>query len=120
MIGHMLIITPEGAHEHQHFAAPIPDPGVLQKAVGGYIEVVPLFDTIEIEGELQACVAFCNEDGKGERLRLNQRATFLWERALQRRKEEPRTLQEKDGGLADYLVGNVAVLWGDEDFMGEL
>jgi hypothetical protein len=36
----------------------------LQQAVGGYIEAVPGFDTIQQGDKVIPCVAFCGEQGK--------------------------------------------------------
>jgi hypothetical protein len=123
MTGDLLIVTPNGPGERRHFTGPL-DLSVLKGAVGGHIEVVPYFNTIEIDGGLRDCVAFCNEDGKGHlALPANKPATVMWQHALQRRKVEPRTLLRsaaQGGGLADYLVGNIAIVWGDKHFMASL
>lgn len=87
---------------------------LLQGAVGGYLEAVPGFLSIPYHGVRQACVAFCNEDGKREPLPLNATATELWHQAL-----APPGLR-RGGGLTDWLVGPVVVVLGDREFMEEL
>jgi hypothetical protein len=112
MKGTALIYRP-GAEAPQ--AAAIGDPaevahfGFLQKHVGGYIEIIPHFVTIEHEGTKHRCVAFCNEDGKRLELPPNPGADRLWEKAM---------------GVSlrgrDYLVGTIVVVYGDADFMAAL
>jgi len=73
----------------------------LQGIVGGYIEIVPFFSTWHGE----RCVVFCNEHGKLNGLPMNVRATAFW-------------LQQYP--TSDYLVGDVAIVTGDEEFFTEL
>ena len=85
---------------------------LLQAAIGGgSIERVPFFDTILIEGELKHCVAFCDEEGKGQGQHPNAVATLAWETALR--------LQGRPIG-DDYLAGLVCVTWGDAAWMRAL
>ena len=91
----------------------------MQTAVGGYIEHVPYFDSIAYGGVVMRCVALCNENGKIDHMPLNQGATVAWERALQR--TGVGTLyDDKRGKPNDWLVGSIAVLFGDREFMSEL
>jgi hypothetical protein len=78
---------------------------------GGYLEMVPHFDSFEFGGEFHPCVAFCDEGGKLAGLPVNERATQLWAEALAR-----------DGAQLrhDFLVGPVLIVIGDEDFMQAL
>ena len=76
----------------------------LQKAVGGYIERVPRLT--QYEGH--RCVAFCNEDGKLDGLTLNETAHELWEDSV------GRVIQK------NYLVGDIAIVYGDDAFMRSL
>ena len=115
MKGTMLIIAPNGVITRTELkTAEILES--LQKAVGGYLEVVPHFHSIDYDGAVRKCVAMCNEEGKIERpaiLPHNDVATTLWAQALQR-----------DHGVMapfpDYLVGNIVVLFGDREFMEAL
>lgn len=82
----------------------------LQAAVGGLIEAVPAFNTIEQGGQVAPCVAFCNEEGKLEGQTLNVPATALWLAA-----------QRRDGvSIDDVLLGQVVILTGDDEFMESL
>lgn len=87
---------------------------VLTDAIGGgYLEVVPYFKSIEHEGKLHPCVAFCDEDGKRKSwLDYNAAANEHWRRAMRRAagcSPDP-----------DFLVGPIAVVFGDDEFMGAL
>ena len=75
----------------------LPSLEVLQKAVGGYIEVIPYF--VKYKGE--DCIALCNEEGKLNDLPLNTGANLLW---FSQRPRPP---------LTDVLVGDVAIITGD-------
>lgn len=73
----------------------------LQAIVGGYIEVVPGFLTYN--GEL--CIAYCDEEGSLKNKARNERASALW------REQTKRT---------GSLRGDVAILYGDDEFMEAL
>lgn len=75
----------------------------LKAAVGGWIELVPLFESYDDKH----CVAFCNEEGKLNGLPVNTRATKLWH-------------DQVDFQLSDVLVGSVVVCHGDDEFMAAL
>ena len=85
----------------------------LQAVVGGYIEAVPSFNSIGYRGTVMDCVALCNEHGKLDHLPINHAATAAWERALRRNGHE---LLDKNGTPKEWLVGNVAILFGDREF----
>jgi hypothetical protein len=101
-----------------------PDSDVFHKAVGGYLELVPYFDTIHWDGELHQCVAFCDEEGKIKGKEFNITATLLWKLALERSgkwvgiESTGNFLEVRP--MPDYLVGDIAVVWGDKEFMDEL
>jgi hypothetical protein len=80
---------------------------------GGYLELVPAFNTIAIGSTVMDCVAMCDEDGKRKELPMNDYANSLWHASAWRisRSREP---------LRDHLVGNVIVLFGDREFMESL
>jgi hypothetical protein len=129
MQGTMLIFKPNAREPEVRTFKRAPDLGDLKAAIGGgWIELVPEFKTIEHEGTLHPCVAFCDEESK-----LNYRtsgkpdcapdpenrwATILWDRAL-RRTGHP-GLMTPTGAVADYLSGRVCVLIGDEQFLQSL
>jgi len=74
---------------------------LLQFGVGGLIELIPRFN--KFGG--RPCVAFCNEEGKLERLPRNHLAQTLWEEACGRAIRE------------DHLVGNIVVIVGSHSFL---
>lgn len=78
----------------------------LQYIVGGLIEQVPGFDTYSE----YKCIAFCHEEGKIRDLPLNFQATSHWYDSL----------KKKGLKTSDYLVGNIAVAYGDKEFMEAL
>jgi hypothetical protein len=129
MQGVMLIYRPyQREPEVRRFAHP-PDLGDLKDAIGGgWLEKVPMFHSIEHEGELHPCVALADEEGKldyrtsGKKESapdpVNNWATLLWDSALKRGGHPG--LLTPTGAVADYLVGAVAVLYGDAEFMGSL
>jgi hypothetical protein len=120
MKGTVLTIDAAGLISSETFCNRIERPDLLQKIVGGYIEVVPGFDTIEVNGKIVSCVAFANEEGKLAHLSLphNHTATALWERALRRRGAT--LLLPNSSGLSDHLVGSVALVYGDAAFIASL
>jgi hypothetical protein len=84
---------------------------------GGYLELVPGFRTIVYGNVVMDCVAFCDEDGKGRGLDVNNVATIAWDAALRR---NGIGLLRPDGRPIDWLVGQVAVVFGDKEFMKAL
>lgn len=117
MQGTMLIYDAAGAlddpPQRTELSAP-PGLEALQGAVGGYIELVPYFRSIVIDGQMVECIAFCNEYGKREQLKINRRATLLWG-AASLRSDNP--LVDADGNFKDVLVGPVVVIIGDRDLL---
>lgn len=90
-----------------------PDLPLLKAAIGGgYLEVVPRFNTIAHDGVRHRCVAFCDEDGKLKQLPVNRPATLLWNAAMLR--------SHGCGCDPDYLVGQIAVVFGDKEWMAAL
>jgi hypothetical protein len=91
----------------------------LQRLVGGYIELVPFWITvIKVVGHGVStrvpCHVFCNEDGKRLQLPHNAVATALWLQAIAADYGHRGTPQ------GDYLVGPVAIVTGDAEFMDAL
>ena len=107
MQGKMTILKVDGTKAVVDYDKPI-QLDDIQKAVGGWIELVPDFDTYE--GKTGA-VAFCNEEGKLKNLPVNDKATEAWAASI----------GEGDAAsLGDALVGDVVVIEGDDDFMAAL
>jgi hypothetical protein len=109
MNGTMLVIQTNGEIiETQHDR--VPDTTVIHEALGGYLELVPYFTTIDLHGRVYRCVAFCNEHGKMNNLPDNERANIIWQVA------QIRLNLYTD----DHLVGPIVVLFGDREFMAEI
>lgn len=118
MRGSMIIFHPSKPEpELREFDRPLTGQE-LHNVVGGYIEVVPGFRTVAYCGVVLDCVAFCNEDGKRDKLPLNEFATLAWGRACHR--SGLGELYQPDGIPKDWLVGDIAVVFGDREFMREL
>jgi len=90
-----------------------PDAQMLHKAVGGYLELVPWFNTIAGK----RCVAFCDEEAKLKNRPPNRRATIIWQTAL---KAQGASLYDESGNYLDYLAGPVVVIFGDDELMESL
>jgi len=105
MIGTVITIAVDGSMKAQTFDKPIAEARTLQEIVGGYIEIVPGFDSIIIDDVLIRCVAFSNEDGKRLQLPLNKKATMAWANALRRRGDTLFRPAAHGGGLWDALCG---------------
>ena len=113
MRGSLLIFTPgEDKPVIEELSAP-PRGDRLHEIVDGYLELVPMFNSIKVNGEWRRCVAFCNEHGKLNALPFNTHATAFWLEAIMRDRGDAPV-------IGDYLVGPVAVVMGDDDFMAQL
>jgi NADH:ubiquinone oxidoreductase subunit D len=109
MKGTILTITVEGVVTRQEATSPH-ILSEIEKAVGGFIEGVPYFDQLRMNGATIKCAAFCNEHGKLEGMPVNAAAQSLWVTELERQRIP----------IDDVLVGPVAIVYGDEEFMAEL
>jgi hypothetical protein len=102
-------------------ATPIDGPPTLDRLRVGLgardIELVPGFDTIEHAGRIMPCVAFCEEEAKLKRLLINKDATIVG-RGLARAGYPG--LLKPGGQISDMLCGQVAVVFGDPEFMAAL
>jgi hypothetical protein len=88
----------------------------LKAAVGdGDVEMVPGFANIECEGKVVPCVVFCDKESKLKGQSINRDATILWEAALLRGGYPG--LLKPDGRMSDILFGQIAVVFGDVEFM---
>ena len=106
MDGNVLVLKVDGSAEVTKFTAPVPLE-FLQKAVGGWIELVPDFDVF---GDQKGVVAFCNEEGKLNGLPVNAKATEAWAKSV------GTTVAD----LGDELLGDVVIVSGDDAFMAAL
>lgn len=117
MRGTLLVFQPHALPQVREFSQP-PTLEEVQAAVGGDLQVVPGFRTIRYGTMVMDCVALCDANGNHKGLAMNNLATVAWKEALRR---------AVDAGLwrselmpTDPLVGTVAVLFGDRDFMDAL
>lgn len=111
MKGYMLKVPAdiaEGTSKTELNASPGLD--VLQKAVGGNIEIVPYLDEFVTPNSRLKCVAFCNEEGKLNSLPSNFIANVIWAACLDTKKLN----------MFDNLCGDVVILWGDDEFMDSI
>jgi hypothetical protein len=75
-----LLILPYDRKPRLYRAAVHPSLGRIRWVVGGFIEHVPLWDTIDG----RPCIVYCNEEGKINNLPVNIIATDMWWRAARR------------------------------------
>jgi hypothetical protein len=117
MKGTIISIKPDGTQSTTEVDGS-PRLEVLKAAIdGGYLEAVPGFDMFEHNGVLHDCCAFCDEEGKLKQFPINFDATMHWQIAL-RRAGHPGLMTR--AGFADVLVGQIAVVFGDAEFMEAL
>jgi hypothetical protein len=99
MSSHITIITPDGTYKHE----PIDKLSLerAQEIVGGYVQVVPMFDKFSVDGEMKPvpCAVLCDEEGKMKGKPINNRATLEWQKCTK-------------GWRDDDLVGTVVVITG--------
>lgn len=130
MKGRMLVYTPFGSLSEPPEITELsarPMYKELDELVDGFVEQVPWFVSIEIDGKLERCVALWTKHNRSGMNVVNHRATLLWEAALQRL--GPGLSQTKGppagwgfSGMDDehqprLLYGTVVVLTGDPEFV---
>lgn len=112
MKGTMILVPVDGPAVTTELTGP-PELETLKDAVGGYIEPVPHLKSAKLrDGRIVPCVVFCNEDGKRLQLPYNEQANLLWKLSMLR--------DFNSTPAPDFLVGNVVLLYGDDEFMAEL
>jgi hypothetical protein len=116
MKGSLLVLDEIGRLTRSEHASALKLEHLKEAIGGGSIEVVPYFDTVQISGTPVRCVVFCDEEGKNKGQIENLRATALWETALQRQ----RLSLTGPEGMRDYLVGKIAIVIGDDEFLAAL
>ncbi len=104
-IKYLISISPDGRVRKEGIEK-APNFKILNKIVGGPIELIPYFT--KYDGH--SCVAFCNEEGKLPHYNLpfNKMAHSLWEKSLGRPITE------------DHLVGTIAIVVGPQSFLNNL
>jgi len=111
-----LLIYGSGGEVTARELAHVPGLEELHEGIGGSVERVPMFETIDRHGIVCNCVAFCEEDGKAKGRPLNPVATMFWDLAL-RRAQIGNGLRDSKGSVRDYLVGDVIVVVGDAELL---
>jgi len=107
----LLVIRPDDVQPRpRQFDGPVSL--ALALMIGGPSEEVPGFTTISERGVICRCRAFCNADAKQKGLPVNSTATGLWHVALKRQGLE-RGLRREDGTIADWLAGDVVVVFDE-------
>jgi hypothetical protein len=102
-VKYLISVHPDGRVRKQGISNP-PKLEVLNKIVGGYIELIPYFTIYD----KTPCIAYCNEYGKDQKLPYNKTANELWARAVGRPIVE------------DFLVGTIAIIVGPRSFLEKL
>lgn len=117
MKGRITLIAPRSPEPQvTEYTSEIPL-GELQRLVEGYIELVPYWETAKTGHDIALrvpCRVFCNEDGKRLQMPRNHFATALWEEAI------AADFGQRGTPQGDYLVGPVAIVTGDIEFMEAL
>jgi hypothetical protein len=98
MAYHITVMSPEGEISKFEYNE-VPSLGMFRAWLDGHLEVVPYWE--KFNGK--KCVVFCNEEGKLERLPVNDYADHMWKMSLY-----PHTIN-------DTLVGNVVIVQADTD-----
>jgi len=117
MRGTLLVFQPHALPHVREFSQP-PTLKEVQAVVDGDLQVVPGFCSIRYGDVVMDCVALCNANGKLKGLAMNDLATIAWKEALRRAVEAG--LWRSEVMPTDPLVGTVAVLFGDREFMDAL
>lgn len=104
MQGQLTTIKPDGTITVQPITS-VPSLEDLQSYVGGYIEMVPMWE--QFLG--RDCIVFCHEEGKLHGDPVNEVATSLWK------------VQLLQVGILtpDILVGTVIIIAGDEELLSQ-
>ena len=107
----LLLIRPTDTHpQPRQLDGPVSLALALALMIEGPPEEVPGFTSISRQGHIRRCTAYSTENAKKNGLPVNSTATALWHAALKRQGLE-RGLRRSDGTIADWLVGNVVVMF---------
>jgi hypothetical protein len=117
MQGTIIKLNVDGTREMTIVNGPPPLDKLKWAIDGGPLELVPLFNTYSHDDRIVKCTVFCDEEGKNKKLPINHDATILWDAALLRAGHPGLILGDN---MADVLVGPIAVVFGDEEFMSNL
>ena len=109
----VLVYQPTDYRPQVHSFDESPSREALQQLIDGDIEPVPGFNSITHRRAIYSCVAFHDKAGKVRQLPTNTWATALWHSALKRQGYDG--LRGPDGVVSDWLAGNVAVVYREDD-----
>jgi hypothetical protein len=107
--GTLLVYRPRRRTPDMADFAVEPSRAELERTVGGPLETVAGFLSVEYLGIVRRCVAFADADAKVKKAPLNVTATLLWDSAL--RRDFATSLLRPNGARKDALFGTVAVLF---------
>jgi hypothetical protein len=114
MRGGLFIVRQNGDIETRSIDRP-PTAEELREIVSGYIEMIPYWTHLSVASKNidSDCVGFCDSDGKtiGNKL-SNELATAIWEVDLNRKGMSAKG--------RDYLVGDIVLVWGDQELLDNL
>src|SRR6478752_425593 len=106
----LLLIRPTDTHpQPRQLDGPVSLALALALMIEGPPEEVPGFTSISQQGVIRRCAAYSAENAKKNGLPVNSTATALW--AALKRQGLERGLRRSDGTIADWLVGNVVVMF---------
>ncbi|MET4190749.1 MULTISPECIES: hypothetical protein [unclassified Bradyrhizobium] len=113
MRGTITVIHPDGTVESKvlDHAAKLDD---LKSAIGGgYMEKIPRFTKFKTDTGVVDCIALCDEDGSRKNMSPNRTATLAWSASLA-------ATDPAQPVVLNTLVGPVAILYGDKEWMKAL
>jgi hypothetical protein len=109
----LLLIRSTDTHpQPRQLGGPVSLALALALMIEGPPEEVPGFTSISQQGVVRRCAAYSAESAKKNGLPVNSAATVLWHAALKRQGLE-RGLRREDGTIADWLAGNVVVVFDE-------
>jgi hypothetical protein len=110
---HLIPADPGTPHQLTKFDRPV-SLLELQATVGGFVETIPHFNSIQRNGDHVRCVAYRGTDARAEELSPNHWANLLWILSLRRIHGAEHPHQE------DILCGPILIVTGDPQFMESL
>ena len=111
----LVLIRPTDNHpQPRQLGGPVSLALALALMIEGPPEEVPGFTSISQQGLIRKCTAYSAENAKKNGLPVNPTATALWHAALKRQGLE-RGLRREDGTIADWLAGDVVVVFDEPE-----
>jgi hypothetical protein len=114
MIGSSVIIRPSAPLEFRNYTGPVEEDH-FSDAIGGLLEIVPHFDQwLDYTGRLRECVAYSNTEGELLGLEVNHYGSAIWNYLADLKGIDYRLRRHR------ILVGPIAIVFGDMEFMEAL